>query len=48
MDYEKRAGRYRIKLSMNDIKKHRKFITNLVQKAKGIKSEIKDLDEKNT
>jgi hypothetical protein len=48
MDYEKRGGRYRIKLSMNDIKKHREFIANLIRKAKGIEPEIKDNDEKNT
>jgi len=47
MDYEKRDGRYRIKLSMNDIKKHREFIANLIRKAKGIEPEIKDNDEKN-
>jgi len=45
MDYEKRAGRYRIKLSMNDIKKHREFIAKLIRKAKEIESEIKDNDE---
>ena len=39
MDYEKRNGRYRIKLSMNDLKKHRDFIGDLVRKAKGIQKE---------
>ncbi len=48
MDYEKRGGRYRIKLSMNDIKKHREFIAKLIRKAKGIESETKDNDETST
>ena len=45
MDYDKRGGRYRIKLSMIDIKKHREFIANLIRKAKGIEPETKDNDE---
>lgn len=48
MDYEKRGGRYRIKLSMNDIKTHREFIAELIRKAKGIELEIKDNDESST
>lgn len=48
MDYEKRGGRYRIKLSMNDIKTHREFIAELIRKAKGIESEIKENDESST
>ena len=48
MDYDKRGGRYRIKLSMNDVKKHREFIATLIRKAKGIEPEIKENDEKNT
>ncbi len=48
MDYEKRGGRYRIKLSMNDIKKHREFIAKLIRKAKGIESEIKNNNETST
>jgi hypothetical protein len=48
LDYEKRGGRYRIKLSMNDIKKHREFIGLLIRNAKGVKSEIKGNDEANT
>jgi len=48
MDYDKRGGRYRIKLSMNDIKKHREFIAKLIRKAKGIESETKDNDETST
>ena len=48
MDYEKRGGRYRIKLSMNDIKTHREFIAELIRKAKGIEPEIKENDESST
>ena len=48
MDYEKRGGRYRIKLSMNDIKTHQEFIAELIRKAKGIESEIKENDESST
>ena len=36
MDYDKRGGRYRVKLSVNDIKSHREFIADLIRKAKGI------------
>jgi hypothetical protein len=39
MDYEKRGGRYRIKLTMNDIKKHREFLGTLIKKAKNIEAE---------
>jgi len=46
MDYEKRGGRYRIKLSMDDVNEHQKFIANLVRKAKGIEPEVKENDEK--
>ena len=46
MDYEKRSGRYRIKLSMDDIKKHREFIAKLIKIAKGIEPEIKEIVEK--
>lgn len=45
MDYEKRGGRYRIKLSMNDIKKHRGFIAYLIREAKGIEHEDKLSEE---
>ncbi|HDY88995.1 MAG TPA: hypothetical protein ENH82_12890 [bacterium] len=48
MDYEKRGGRYRIKLSMNDIKKHREFIAYLIREAKGIEHENKDDSQSNT
>ena len=48
MDYEKRGGRYRIKLSMNDIKKHRDFIAYLIRKAKGIEHEVESDDNINT
>ena len=47
MDYEKRGGRYRIKLSMNDIKKHKDFIAYLIRKAKGIEHENKDDSQPN-
>ena len=36
MDYEKRNGRYRIKLTEKDLKKHREFIKDLVRKSKGL------------
>lgn len=36
MDYEKRGGRYRIKLTLTDIKKHHDFLATLVKKAKNI------------
>jgi len=36
MDYDKRYGKYRIKLTLNDLKKHRDFIKDLVRKSKGI------------
>jgi len=48
MDYEKRGGRYRIKLSMNDIKKHREFLAYLISSAKGIEHENKDDSQINT
>ncbi len=36
MDYEKRNGRYRIKLTEKDLKQHRDFLKDLVRKSKGI------------
>jgi len=39
MDYDKRDGRYRLKISMNDLKKHRDFIKNLIRRSKGIEIE---------
>ena len=39
MDYDKRNGRYRIKLTMNDLKKHKDFIGDLIRKAKNIEIE---------
>lgn len=36
MDYDKRNGRYRIKILSNDLKKHKEFIQILVKKSKGI------------
>jgi predicted transport protein len=35
MDYDKRGGRYRIRLSKGDIKKHSEFLTNLLRSAYG-------------
>jgi len=39
MDYDKRNGRYRIKLTMNDLKKQKEFIGVLVKKSKNIEIE---------
>ena len=36
MDYDKRYGKYRMKITINDLKKHRDFIKDLVRKSKGI------------
>lgn len=36
MDYERRSGRYRLKISSNDLKKHSTFIKDLIRKSKGI------------
>jgi hypothetical protein len=33
MDYDKKWGRYRIRLSKGDIKKHSEFLTNLLRSA---------------
>ena len=44
MDYDKRNGRYRIKLTMNDLKKHREYIGILVRKSKNIEID-KELSE---
>jgi len=48
MDYEKRDGRYRIKLSAKDIKEHKEFISYLICKAKDIEQETKSNAEINT
>lgn len=48
MDYEKRGGRYRIKLSTKDIKEHREFISYLIRKAKDIEQEDRSTTEINT
>ena len=45
MDYDKRYGKYRIKLTLNDLKKHRDFIKDLVRKSKGIVVEKETKDE---
>ena len=44
MDYDKRNGRYRIKLTMSDLKKHRDYIGELVRKSKNIEVE-KEINE---
>jgi hypothetical protein len=36
MDYDKRNGRYRIKMTMDDIKKHKEIIIKLIKKSKNI------------
>lgn len=41
MDYDKRYGRYRIKITTNDLKKHSEFFKDLVRKAKDIPTENK-------
>jgi hypothetical protein len=45
MDYEKRNGRYRIKLTEKDLIKHRDFLKNLVRKSKGIHIETEQKNE---
>jgi len=45
MDYEKRSGRYRIKLTMNDLKKHRDYIGDLVRRSKNIETNIEKEQE---
>lgn len=45
MDYEKRSGRYRIKLTMNDLKKNRDYIGDLVRKSKNIETNIETEQE---
>lgn len=46
MDYDKRNGNYRLKISSNDLKKHRDFIKDLVKKSKGIPLEAETTIEK--
>ncbi|WP_461640532.1 hypothetical protein [Labilibaculum euxinus] len=41
MDYDKRYGRYRIKITSSDLKKHKEFIQDLIRKSKGIHKEPK-------
>ena len=36
MDYNKRNGKYRIKISSADLKKHKEFIKDLIRESKGI------------
>lgn len=39
MDYDKRNSRYRLKITLNDLKNHKEFLQDLVKKAKGIPTE---------
>ena len=39
MDYDKRNGRYRLKITLNDLKKHKAFLQDLVRRSKGIQTE---------
>jgi hypothetical protein len=45
MDYDKRYGKYRIKITSNDLKKHKDFIKDLVRKSKGIPIEMEQINE---
>lgn len=45
MDYDKRYGKYRLKISSNDLKKDRDFIKDLVRKSKGIPLETETKNE---
>ena len=45
MDYDRRSGRYRIKITGNDLKKHRDFIKDLIRKSKGIPIENEQKNE---
>lgn len=40
MDYDKRDGRYKIRISSSDLKKHKEFIKDLIRKSKGIHKEV--------
>lgn len=45
MDYDKKYGRYRIKITSSDLKKHSDFFKDLVRRAKNIKTEDEKLSE---
>ncbi len=45
MDYDRKSGRYRIKITVNDLKKHRDFIKDLIRKSKGIPIENEQKNE---
>jgi hypothetical protein len=45
MDYDKREGRYRIKISSTDLNKHRDLIKDLIKRAKGIVAESEMITE---
>jgi len=36
MDYEDRWGRYRVRLSKGDVKKHAEFLNELLAEAQGV------------
>lgn len=40
MDYDKRYGRYRIKVNASDLKKHKSFFQGLIKLAKGIDQDV--------
>ncbi len=45
MDYDKRNGKYRIKITAKDLKDHKEFIKDLIRKSKGIQKEIEIKNE---
>lgn len=45
MDYDIRSGRYRIKITINDLKRHRDFIKDLIRRAKDIPIENEEKNE---
>lgn len=42
MEYDKNSGKYRIRISLNDLKKHKDFLQDLVRTSKGISKNITD------
>lgn len=45
MDYDKRDGRYRIKITSAELKKHQEFLKELIRKAKEIPNELENKSE---
>jgi hypothetical protein len=39
MEYDRKSGRYRIKITSSDLRKHREFIKSLIRKSKGIETD---------